>query len=75
MAGGHGSLPLIGTPGMIVDEMVKFARAGLAGITVSFFDFRAELPFFLERVAPLLEQAGLRTPNNDTPIGRRASCG
>jgi alkanesulfonate monooxygenase SsuD/methylene tetrahydromethanopterin reductase-like flavin-dependent oxidoreductase (luciferase family) len=63
MAGGHGSLPLVGTPQKIADDIVALARAGLAGTTLSFFDFRAELPFFVERVLPLLEQEGLRRPH------------
>jgi alkanesulfonate monooxygenase SsuD/methylene tetrahydromethanopterin reductase-like flavin-dependent oxidoreductase (luciferase family) len=62
MAGGHGSLPLIGTPEKIADEIIALARAGLAGTTLTFFDFRGELPFFNDRVLPLLEQQGLRRP-------------
>jgi alkanesulfonate monooxygenase SsuD/methylene tetrahydromethanopterin reductase-like flavin-dependent oxidoreductase (luciferase family) len=63
MAGGHGSLPLIGTPQKVSGELIALARAGLAGTTLSFFDFSAELPFFVERVLPLLEQEGLRRPH------------
>lgn len=63
MAGGHGSLGLIGTPEKIAEELVALARAGLAGTTLSFFDFTAELPFFVDRVLPLLEQEGLRRPH------------
>ena len=64
LAGGHGSYPLIGTPEVIAEEISGLHRAGLAGTTLSFFDFRAELPFFVDRVLPLLEQAGLREPNS-----------
>jgi len=60
VAGGHGSFPLVGTPEQIVDALCALHRAGLAGTTLSFLDFRRELPFFLERVLPLLGQAGLR---------------
>jgi alkanesulfonate monooxygenase SsuD/methylene tetrahydromethanopterin reductase-like flavin-dependent oxidoreductase (luciferase family) len=60
LAGGHGSLPLVGTPERIAETLVGLHRAGIEGTTVSFFDFRRELPFFAARVLPLLEQAGLR---------------
>jgi alkanesulfonate monooxygenase SsuD/methylene tetrahydromethanopterin reductase-like flavin-dependent oxidoreductase (luciferase family) len=59
-AGGTGSYPLVGTPEQIADEMIAMQKLGLAGVTVSFVNFNDELPFFVERVLPLLEQAGLR---------------
>jgi hypothetical protein len=34
--------------------------ASIDGVTLSFVNFKAELPFFIERVLPLLRQAGLR---------------
>jgi alkanesulfonate monooxygenase SsuD/methylene tetrahydromethanopterin reductase-like flavin-dependent oxidoreductase (luciferase family) len=71
LAGGHGSLPLIGRPETVAEGLVELARAGIAGTTVSFFDFAAELPFFLERVVPLLEQEGLRRPASAGASGRR----
>ena len=62
VAGGHGSVPLIGTPDKVAADIIELHKAGLAGTTVSFFDFRKELPYFIDRVLPLLEQAGLREP-------------
>ena len=62
VAGGHGSLPLIGTPEQVAGGLIGLHRAGVSGASVSFFDFRKELPFFIERVLPLLERAGLREP-------------
>ena len=59
-AGGTGSYPLVGTPEQIADEMIAMHKLGLAGVTVSFVNVNDELPFFVERVLPLLEQAGLR---------------
>jgi FMNH2-dependent dimethyl sulfone monooxygenase len=59
-AGGTGTYPLIGTPERIVEEMVEIHRIGFAGTTVSFVNFREELPFFIERVLPLMVHAGLR---------------
>jgi alkanesulfonate monooxygenase SsuD/methylene tetrahydromethanopterin reductase-like flavin-dependent oxidoreductase (luciferase family) len=59
-AGGAGTYPLVGTPRHIADEMVRMAEAGFAGTTVSFVNFRDELPYFIAMVLPLLREAGLR---------------
>ncbi len=59
-AGGAGTYPLVGTPQHIADEMIRMSEIGFAGTTVSFVNFLDELPYFLEHVLPLLEQAGLR---------------
>ena len=40
--------------------MPAMAEAGFAGATVSFVNFRDELPYFIETVLPLLRDAGLR---------------
>ena len=61
-AGGAGTYPLIGTPAYIAAEMVRMHEAGFAGTTVSFVNFRDELPYFTEAVLPLLREAGLRLP-------------
>jgi alkanesulfonate monooxygenase SsuD/methylene tetrahydromethanopterin reductase-like flavin-dependent oxidoreductase (luciferase family) len=60
-AGGAGTYPLIGTPTAIAEQMVRMSEAGFAGTTVSFVNFRDELPYFLAAVLPLLREAGLRT--------------
>ncbi len=59
-AGGAGTYPLVGTPQHIAAEMVRMAAAGFAGTTVSFVNFKDELPYFIETVLPLLCDAGLR---------------
>lgn len=59
-AAGAGTYPLIGTPRHIADEMVKISAAGFAGTTVSFVNFKDELPYFIDTVLPLLREAGLR---------------
>ena len=59
-AGGAGTYPLIGTAPKIVDEMVKMRAAGFAGTTVSFVNYLNELPYFIEKVIPLMKEAGLR---------------
>jgi len=58
--GGAGTYPLIGTPHMIAEEMVRMSDVGFAGTTVSFVNFLDELPYFIETVLPLLREAGLR---------------
>jgi len=59
-AGGAGTYPLVGTPGRIASEMMKMHQVGFAGTTVSFVNFKNELPFFIDKVLPLLQEAGLR---------------
>jgi alkanesulfonate monooxygenase SsuD/methylene tetrahydromethanopterin reductase-like flavin-dependent oxidoreductase (luciferase family) len=59
-AAGAGTYPLIGTPRHITEEMIRMHRAGFAGTTVSFVNFKAELPYFIAEVLPLLREAGLR---------------
>ncbi|MGE3830524.1 MAG: LLM class flavin-dependent oxidoreductase [Parvibaculaceae bacterium] len=59
-AGGAGTYPLIGTPEKIASEMTAIAAAGFAGTTVSFVNYLNELPYFAEKVIPLLKDAGLR---------------
>ena len=59
-AGGAGTYPLVGTPADIAEQMVEMSRAGFEGTTVSFVNFKDELPYFLAEVLPRLEAAGLR---------------
>jgi alkanesulfonate monooxygenase SsuD/methylene tetrahydromethanopterin reductase-like flavin-dependent oxidoreductase (luciferase family) len=59
-AGGGGTFPLVGTPDHIASEIVKMHGVGFAGTTVSFVNFKNELPFFIDKVLPLLREAGLR---------------
>lgn len=60
-AGGAGSYPLVGTPERIVEEMVAISEQGYSGIALTFVNYLYELPFFCDRVLPLLQRAGLRT--------------
>ena len=59
-AGGAGSYPLVGSPEKIVEEMIAISAQGYEGIALSFVNYTQELPFFCDRVLPLLRQAGLR---------------
>ena len=65
-AGGNGGYPLVGTPQDVVDGMLTMQRAGFAGAALSFVHYLDELPFFLQHVLPLMEEAGLRQA--DTPV-------
>jgi len=59
-AGGAGSYPLVGTPEHIAAEILRIAEAGYGGAALTFVNYTEELPFFCDRVLPLLRQAGLR---------------
>lgn len=59
-AGGAGTYPLVGTPEDVVEALAAIAAEGYAGAALSFVDYRGELPFFCERVLPLMRRAGLR---------------
>ncbi len=62
-AAGHGSCPVIGNPDQVADEIEKFAKAGFDGMTLSFMNYNAELPYFAEEVLPRLEAKGVRVPS------------
>lgn len=60
-AGGAGSYPLVGSPETIAADMAAIADQGYAGIALSFVNYTHELPFFCDRVLPLLVKAGYRS--------------
>lgn len=60
-AAGAGTYPLVGTPEQIVAELLQVAAQGYAGAALSFVNYTYELPFFCDRVLPLMKQAGLRS--------------
>jgi dimethylsulfone monooxygenase len=60
IAGGHGGLPVVGDPDDVAAKLIEVAKAGFAGCAVTFVDYLNEFPFFVERVLPRLERAGLR---------------
>ena len=59
-AGGAGTYPLIGTPETIAADMIAIAEQGYEGIALSFVNYTQELPYFCDRVLPILKQAGYR---------------
>jgi dimethylsulfone monooxygenase len=59
-AAGAGTYPLVGTPRHIAEELIRISEAGFTAATVSFVNFKNELPYFIETVMPLLKEAGVR---------------
>jgi FMNH2-dependent dimethyl sulfone monooxygenase len=57
-----GAYQLIGTPEQVADGLASLSDIGLDGVCVAFLDYYEELPYFGERVVPLLEDRGLRMP-------------
>ncbi|MBS1879722.1 MAG: LLM class flavin-dependent oxidoreductase [Actinobacteria bacterium] len=66
-AAGHGSQPLIGTPEQIAERLREFSEAGFQGMTLAFFNYHEELPYFAENVLPLLDEMGIR-PNDRSQL-------
>jgi dimethylsulfone monooxygenase len=65
---GWGGYPLIGTPEQVTDQLLKLSGTGIDGTLVSMVDYNQELPYWNERMMPLLEQAGLRKPRAQARI-------
>ena len=49
-----GTFQIFGTPEQVVEKFVRLRRAGCDGVHLVFFDWRADLKFFGERVLPAL---------------------
>jgi alkanesulfonate monooxygenase SsuD/methylene tetrahydromethanopterin reductase-like flavin-dependent oxidoreductase (luciferase family) len=61
-AAGHGTVPIIGSPDEVADEIARYHAAGFAGMTVAFLDYAGEFPYFAQEVLPRLEAKGVRLP-------------
>ena len=57
---GHGGYPLVGTAEQIVDEINKLIDIGVDGMLISWVDYKTECKQWIEKVLPLMEQAGQR---------------
>ena len=57
---GHGGYPLVGTPEKIVAQMECLSAMGVDGILLSFVDYLGETQQWIDKVMPLMCQAGLR---------------
>jgi len=56
---GWGGYPIVGTPEQVADKLVGLSNTGVDGALLTMVDYNEELPFFNDRVMPLLRQAGL----------------
>lgn len=61
-ASGHGSLPLVGTPEEVAEQIREVYEAGFDGMTLAFVDYFSELDHFARSVMPILERMGVRKP-------------
>ena len=61
-AGGYGGLPFVGDPDHVAAELKRMVDLGFNGMTISFVDYLAELPYFGAEVLPRLQRMGLREP-------------
>ena len=59
---GWGGFPLVGTPEQVTDRLIQLSNTGVDGTLITMVDYNKELPYWNEKVMPLLEQAGLRKP-------------
>lgn len=57
---GWGGYPIVGTPDQVADALIELHKTGVDGALLTMVDYNEELPFFNERVMPLLKEAGLR---------------
>lgn len=57
---GHGTYPIVGDPDGVAAEIADIAKAGFSGSTISFVNYKNELPYFCAEVLPRLERLGVR---------------
>lgn len=55
-----GCYTIVGTPDDVAEEMIEMSEAGLAGASITFLDYLAAMPYFIQEVLPRLERAGIR---------------
>lgn len=57
-----GSVAIIGTPEQVADKITEIHKVGVDALFLLFHDYLRDLPYFAERVLPLLEERGVRLP-------------
>jgi len=57
---GWGGYLFCGTPEQVTDQFIALETAGVEGMALVWNDYAQEIPYFGERVMPLLREAGLR---------------
>ncbi len=58
-AGGHGSLPIVGTPDEVADEFERIADDGFDGLAFTMVNYLEQMPYFVQEVMPRLAKLGL----------------
>jgi alkanesulfonate monooxygenase SsuD/methylene tetrahydromethanopterin reductase-like flavin-dependent oxidoreductase (luciferase family) len=61
-ASGHGTLPMVGTPEEVAEQIRAVSEAGFDGMTLAFVDYTREVGEFGRDVMPILERMGVRKP-------------
>jgi len=62
---GFFALPLVGSPQTITEQLQELSAAGVAGVALSWLDYEAGIAQYDAVLRPVLEEAGLRTPEPD----------
>lgn len=57
---GWGGYLLCGTPEQVTEQFLALEQAGVEGMALIWHDYAEEIPYFGERVLPLMREAGLR---------------
>jgi dimethylsulfone monooxygenase len=68
MAAGNGGYPLVGSPEDVANGIRDLHQAGFQGAALIFLNFGNELGFFVDRVLPLLEKAGVRSASTSARV-------
>ncbi|KAL2848907.1 luciferase-like domain-containing protein [Aspergillus pseudoustus] len=54
------NVEVIGSPTQVVEQLAALHKTGIDGVQLGFYDWRADFDHFLEKILPLLKEAGLR---------------
>lgn len=59
IAGGAGTVPIVGSPEHVAEQLIAVHDAEFSGIAMSFVNYTDEVPYFAEKIMPLLKKAGV----------------
>ncbi|KIA75789.1 hypothetical protein HK57_00403 [Aspergillus ustus] len=54
------NVEVIGSPTQVVEQLSGLHKTGIDGVQLGFYDWQADFDHFLEKILPLLKEAGLR---------------
>jgi alkanesulfonate monooxygenase SsuD/methylene tetrahydromethanopterin reductase-like flavin-dependent oxidoreductase (luciferase family) len=54
--------PLVGTPARIAEQLAQLHAAGIDGVALTWMNYEAGIPRFIDEVLPVLEREGVRRP-------------